>query len=297
MNQTRLIGVLISLVGAIIFSTKSILVKLAYRHDVDSLSLLALRMLFALPLYMIIGSWANRKSKQNNPLHRKDIIAIFLIGVIGYYLASWFDFVGLQYISAGLERTILFLYPTLVVLLSALFFRQKITPIILLALVLSYSGIGIAFLDKSVANSGAYFHFGVGMVFLASFAYALYVIGSGQFLSKVGTLRFTSLSMGFAALAVLMHHGLAQGLQLWHFSTEVYLLALAMAIFPTVVSSFLISEGIRRIGASRASIVASIGPISTIIMAYFFLGENFGWWQMGGTVLVIFGVMIISVRK
>ncbi len=297
MKHAQLIGVLFSLAGAIIFSTKSILVKLAYRHDVDSLSLLALRMLFALPLYIIIGTWANKKSKQNNPLHRKDIAYIFLIGIIGYYLASWFDFVGLQYISAGLERTILFLYPTLVVLLSALFFRQKITPIILLAVVLSYTGIGIAFMDKNIASSAAHFHFGVGMVFLASFAYALYVIGSGQFVSKVGTLRFTSLSMGFASIAVLLHHGLAQGLRLWHFSTEVYLIAFAMAIFPTVVSSFLISEGIRRIGASKASIIASIGPISTIIMAYFFLGEGFGWWQMGGTGLVIFGVMVISLRK
>lgn len=295
-NRTFLIGVLWVLSGSICFSTKAIFVKLAYRHDVDSVSLLALRMLFALPLYLIIG-WISSKHWGKVQLKRKSYLTILITGLLGYYFASLFDFLGLQYVTAGIERLVLYMYPTLVLIISAIFFRQKIKGIQILALLLTYVGIAIAFSDKNAMSSSDNFWLGVFFVAMAALSFAIYVVMSGKFIPKLGTIRYTVWTMTAACLAILIHHFINHRLQLFHFEQEVYLFAFLMAIFSTVLPSFMISEGIRRIGANNAAIIGSVGPISTIILAYFFLGELFGGYQILGTIIVIAGVVWLSFGK
>lgn len=296
--KQQLLAVFLVFLGAILFSTKAIMVKLAYRYGVDSLSLLALRMLFSLPLYLLIAGYDKSKQGQNRaPLSRQTWLYTLGLGVLGYYLASLFDFLGLQYVSAGMERLLLFLYPTLVVILSSILFKEKVSRSKMLALLLTYLGVSIAFAQNINQTNDNNLWLGAGLILLSAFTYAVYLLGSGRFLQRVGTLRFTSLAMIGACTAVLVHHGIVKQWQLFNFATPVYYYGMVMAVFATVVPSFLISEGIRLIGASNASVIGSIGPISTIILAYIFLGESFGFWQWIGTFLVIGGVLIISLQK
>ena len=282
-------------VVAFLISTIAIMVKLAYRHPVDPVSLLALRMLFALPIYLSVA-WFS-KSKGNSPVRSKDYVYISLFGVMGYYVASLCDFLGLQYVTAGLERLILFIYPTLVVLISALFLSRPINKKQWLALGLTYGGILITFVDPYTMADNKNVWLGSSLIFVAALAYAVYLVGSGSMLPRIGTLRYTSLAMSAACIAVLVHHGIAAGWQLFHFTAPVYWLALMMAILATVLPSFLIMEGIRVVGSSNGSIIGSVGPISTIVLAYIFLDERFGYLQWIGTLLVIGGVLIISLDK
>jgi len=296
--KQQLLAALLVFLGAILFSTKAVMVKLAYRYEVDSISLLALRMLFSLPLFLLIAAYDRRKQGESRePLSTKTLIYTIGLGVMGYYLASLFDFLGLQYISAGMERLILFLYPTIVVLLSSILFKEKVGPIKGIALLLTYAGVAIAFAQNVSRSQDDNLWLGAGLILISAFTYAIYLLGSGQFLPRVGTLRFTSLAMMGSCVAVLIHHGVVKQWQLFHFPAQVYYLGLLMAVFATVVPSFLISEGIRLIGASNAAVIGSVGPISTIILAYIFLGESFGGWQWLGTFLVIGGVLMISLQK
>ncbi|MCB0587542.1 MAG: DMT family transporter [Phaeodactylibacter sp.] len=298
-SDRRLItGAALVLLGAVLFSTKAVIVKLAYRYEVDSISLLALRMLFSLPFFLLVASYSGKASNRRHArLSHRDRWSILILGVMGYYLASLLDFLGLQYITAGLERLILFVYPTLVLLIGALVFREPVYRRQLGALVLTYVGITIAFLEGLSLSGGKNFVLGTVMVFFGALAYAVYIVGSGRLLPRIGTLRFTSLAMTAAAAAVLIHHGIARQWHLFGFPAPVYGLAFLMALIATVLPSFILSEGIRIIGSGNASIVGSIGPVSTIVLAYIFLGEQLGWMQWSGTILVISGVLFITLQK
>ncbi|GJM34675.1 MAG: permease [Saprospiraceae bacterium] len=296
-TTTPLLAAGLVFLGAILFSTKAIFVKLAYRFDIDSISLLALRMLFALPFFLFISWWNKRRTPQRTALSRRDWVSIILLGFAGYYLASLLDFLGLRHIGAGMERLILFVYPTLVLLISALVYRQPVLRKQYLALILTYVGIAVAFAQGANLGEGNKFWWGALLIFGSALSYAIYLVGSGRLLPRLGTLRYTSLTMTVAAIAILAHHGLMYQWDLFDFPVEVYQLSLLMAIFATVLPAFLISEGIRIIGSSNASIIGSVGPISTIILAYIFLNEQFGIYQWGGTLLVIGGVLMISLHK
>ena len=296
--STNLIGALFVFAGAIFFSAKAVFVKLAYRYAVDSVSLLTLRMLFALPFFVAILLWIERRErKQPSPWQPGDARWIILLGFLGYYLASFLDFSGLQYISASMERLILFIYPTLVVLLSAIFFKKPIERRQFPALALTYLGVGMAFAEGIQLQTNGPFVLGAGLVFLSALTYAIYLIGSGELLPRLGTWRFTAAALIVAASSVLIHHGLLYKWRLFHFDAAVYQLAFAMALLSTVLPAFLVSEGIQRIGASNAAIAGSVGPISTIVLAYIFLDERLGPWQWTGTLLVIGGVLVITLGK
>lgn len=297
-RRQQLIAAALVFAGALCFSAKAVFIKMAYEYQVDSISLLTLRMLFSLPLFLILAWWSlrNKKSTYTQP-SRQEWLYIALLGILGYYLASMFDFLGLQYIGASLERLILFVYPTMVVILSAIFLRQPIHRDQYIALVLTYVGVALAFIGGIEYNERSNLFLGGGLIFLSAFIYACYLIGSGRLLPKVGTLRFTSYAMISACFGVLVHHGILYQWRLFHFAPEVYQLSLIMAVLSTVLPSFMISEGIRLIGAGNAAIIGSVGPISTIVLAYIFLGERLGTWQWVGATLVIAGVMWISLRK
>ncbi len=288
------------LFGSIMFSVKAVLVKLAYQYDIDTLSLLALRMSFSLPFFVGIAVYSTQKNKKlESPvmLSNKDWGALAFLGILGYFAASYLDFLGLQYISASLERLILFCYPTIVLLLNVVIFKEKINRTQIIALLITYIGISIVFAEGLSISQQPNFILGGFLVFCCAITYAIYLVGSGRLLPRLGTLRFTSHAMIFACLAVIIQHGIMQQWQLFDFAPQVYLYAFLMAVLATVIPTLLISEGIRVIGASNASIIGSVGPISTIILAYIFLGERLGFWQWFGAIVVIGGVLLISLQK
>lgn len=297
-RRQQLLAAALVFTGALCFSAKAVFVKLAYRHEVDSVSLLALRMLFSLPIFLVFAWWSGRDKHSSYPRPTgKDWLGIVLVGILGYYLASMFDFFGLQYIDASLERLILFIYPTIVLIISAIWLKQKINTDQYIALALTYVGVTLAFLCGKDISSSSNFYLGGGLIFLSAFTYAIYLIGSGRLLPKVGTLRFTSYAMTAACGAVLLHHAVVRQWQLFDFAPEVYYLSILIALISTVLPAFMVAEGIRLIGAGNAAIISSVGPISTIILAYLFLGERLNGWQAAGALLVIGGVLLISLRK
>jgi len=295
-RNSYLFAAIITIIGAILFSTKAVVIKLAYQHPIDSLSLLALRMLFSLPFFIGILLF-QKKDKQQTPIKGSDWWKMAAIGMLGFYCASYLDFIGLQYISASLERMVLYIYPTLVLIISAIAFKKKITKIQYIALVLSYIGVAIIFSGKisTVGNSNPLL--GAVFVFFAALTYAMFLVGSGQMLPRIGTRRFTSYSMIAAAFAVLLTNAIVNGFDLLKYPMEIYGLVLFMAIFATVLPTFMIAEGIRIIGANNSSIIGAIGPVSTIILAYIFLGERLYLVQFLGTLFVISGVLIITLNK
>lgn len=290
-------AVFLILCGSISFSAKAVLVKLAYHYEVDTVSLMALRMGFALPFFIVIAWYANRKNAVKYSLKKKDMAYISLFGILGFYVASLFDFFGLQYVTASLERVVLFTYPTIVLLLSFLFLKRKITKIEGIALIVTYLGIGIAMAENFTMPEGDDVLFGCGLIFMAALAYAVYLIGSGSMLTKMGTLQYNSLAMLAACSAILIHHAAVYNFNLFHFDKMVYVYAFLMAVFSTVLASFFVTAGVRIIGASKASIISGIGPIATILMAYIFLDERLSWLQWIGTFVVIGGVMLITLQK
>jgi drug/metabolite transporter (DMT)-like permease len=288
------IGAALVFVGAVLFSGKAVLVKLAYGYQVDPVALLSMRMLFALPFFLVIAFFSGRRAEQVQ-LNQRDWLAVLALGIVGYYLASLFDFLGLQYISAGLERLILFVYPTLVVVLSAIFYGIKIGKREYRALLLTYLGIFVVFYhDLSLNQSGVVI--GSLLIFASAFTYAIYLMGSGRLIPKLGSVRFTAYAMIVSSVAVLAHYAVIHGFARWDFPAEVYILGLIMAVFATVLPAFLLSEGIRLIGSGRASIVGSVGPVSTIVLAYMFLNESITMYQLLGTALVLVGVLTVSAK-
>lgn len=289
------LGALLAITGVVMFSAKAIMVKLGYQHDVDAVTLLLLRMAFALPVYLFV-SIRETKKKHTYQLTRKDYLAIIGLGCVGYYLASYLDFYGLKFISASLERLILFVYPTLVIIISAIALKKKATKVQVYAILITYFGIFIAFADD-LGSGGDDLWRGVISIFLSALTYAIYLVGSGALIPKLGPIRYTAYAMTVSCVMVLLHYLAVNSLEVLHQPWEVYALGFAMAMFSTVIPSFLISEAIRRLGASNFAIYGSLGPISTIILAVLFLGETIDIFQLIGTVVVIFGVSVINMKK
>jgi drug/metabolite transporter (DMT)-like permease len=289
------IGAALVVIGSVLFAGKAVLVRYNYIHfKVDTVPLLALRMLFSAPFYAVILYFQNRKQSEVPKLTGKEWLWMLAIGLVGYYLASFFDFWGLKYITASVERLILFIYPTLVVIISAIFLKKTIYKIQYIALIITYLGVAVSFIPDLQMGLQKDLIIGSTLVFLSSLTYALYLIGSGEMIPKIGSLRFTCYAMLISTVMVILHYSVSIGGNLFAYQSGVYWLSIVMAIFTTVIPSFLISDGIKRIGSGNASIIGSIGPIATIIMANIFLGELINSWQIIGTFVVLGGVLMIS---
>jgi drug/metabolite transporter (DMT)-like permease len=293
--QTKyIVGAILVFVSAVCFSAKAVMVKLAYQHyPIDATSLLMLRMLFSAPFYAI-GAVSLSKKKENVKFTVKEWAIIAGLGITGYYAASFFDFKGLAYISASVERLILFIYPTLVLIMTALFFKKPITKIQYLALFLTYLGIVFAFASDIEAGVQKNLALGAMFIFLSSFTYAMYLVGSGDMIPKVGAMKFTCYAMLFSTVAVFVHYLVERGCQFPHYPIGLYQLAIGMALISTVLPTFLMAEGMNLIGSSNASLIGAIGPISTIILAHIFLDERISGMQLIGTFIVLGGVLMIS---
>lgn len=292
--RNSLLGALAVLIAAVSFSGKAVLVKLAYRHGVDATTLLTLRMLMALPFFAALAVWGEWKSERKTT--PRELGMMFGIGLLGFYLAALTDFIGLQYISAGLERLILFLYPTMVVLISAAFVKRPISGTDVVSLLLSYAGVGLA-VFHDISFNGAQVWVGAALILTSALAYAFYLVGGGELIKKAGSARFTAYAMISSTAAITAHFFIMRPVSDLGQPTAVYQLTAIMAFFSTVIPAFLMSEGMKRIGASRSSIINSIGPVSTIALAWYFLGEQVSIFQAGGTVMVIAGVLLTTLRR
>ncbi len=290
------LGVALAVIAALGFSFKAILVKLAYAVPqalpVDAVTMLSLRMLFALPVFAWVAFQSSRSAP---PLNRRDWLTLAVLGMLGYYGASIFDFIGLQYISAGLERLILFTYPTLTLLIGVLFMGRAIKRREVGALLLSYAGIGLAFVhDLKFGGEAGVVLIGGFFVFASSLTYALYLSGSASMIQRLGAARFTALTMIVSTLATQIHFLIVQPVSTYAQPLQIYGYGVAMALFSTVLPVFMLSAAIRRIGPSTTVLIGTLGPVLTIFFSWWLLGEPISIAQMAGTVLVLAGVLLAS---
>ena len=294
------IGSALVIVAAIGFSAKAIFVKLAYEDNganvhIDPLTLLAMRMIMALPLFALIAWWSSRTEAVT--LNRHDWLSLVALGLMGYYGASLLDFWGLMYVSAALERLILFLNPTLVVLISALVLGYRIVRRDIFSLVLSYAGIALVFLHDLEFNPEKVW-FGGFLVMLSAVLYAGYLVGAGQMIKRIGAVRFAAYASIVSTIAIGLHFLATRDIFLLaQQSPRVWTLTAWMALVSTVLPIVVMAEGMRRIGSSNAAMMGSIGPISTIVLGYVFLGEPITTIQLIGAGLVMMGVLAISLMK
>jgi drug/metabolite transporter (DMT)-like permease len=287
---------LFAVVGAIAFSGKAIIVKLAYRHGVDAVTLIMCRMLFALPIFAAMGWWASRGKA---PLTRRDWFGVAGLGFTGYYLASFLDFAGLAYISASLERLILYLNPTLVLLLGLVIYKRKPTARQLAGMAISYCGVVLVFGHELAIQSIAQRSlaaWGALLVFLSAISYAIYLVYSGELVKRLGALRLVGLATTAACLFCLLQFVLLRPFSAAVVAPAVIWLSLLNATACTAVPVLLIMLAIERIGATATAQTGMIGPMSTILMGVLILGEPFTAWIAAGTVLVIAGIFVFSRR-
>ncbi len=290
------IGIALAVLAAFGFSFKAIFVKLAYAAaPVDAITLLSLRMGFSLPVVLWVGLAAGRAAP---PLTRKDWGILIALGLLGYYGASILDFVGLQYISAGLERLILFIYPTLTVMVGVLFMGKSLEKRQIGALLLSYAGIGLAFAhDLQVAGDVGSVLIGAAFVFGSALSYALYSAGSEIAVHRLGAIRFAALGIVVSTVATQIHFLMTQPLSALILPLPVYAYGAAMALFSTVLPVFWQSAAIRRIGSARAVLIGTLGPMLTIFFAWLLLAEPVSLAQLIGAGLVLAGVLLVTYRK
>lgn len=305
-NTANKQGFAFAIGAALLFSCKPIIIKWAYTYGIDALSLMLLRMVLALPVYLAIGILLIQKQKliQQNKLTFKHGLTAAFVGLFGYYLASLLDLKGLELANAQLERIILYAYPTLVVILGAVIFKHKVTKQQLGALALCYAGIICIFL-QDLSLQGKQVIQGSLLILLSALSYAVYMLFSKKHIDRLGSLLFTCISMTSATVATIIHTGLvltstvsdSSGLATtgfnndnWEFSPELMAIVLLLTFAATVVPSFMISEAVKRIGAANAALTGTVGPIMTSIMAVVLLGEIFTLYHGLGMVLVILGV-------
>jgi drug/metabolite transporter (DMT)-like permease len=283
-------GLALAMLGAIAFSGKAIIVKLAYRHGVDAVTLIMYRMLFALPLFGLLAWWAGRGRA---PLERRDWVAVLGLGFCGYYLASFLDFAGLQYVSASLERLILYLNPTLVLLLGALLFKRRVRAAQLGALAVSYCGVLLVF-GHEVTLQGAHVALGAALVFGSALSYAVYLVYSGEEVKRLGALRLTGWATSVACVLCIVQFLLLRPLAALDVAPQVIWLSVLNATVCTFAPVLMVMMAIERIGAALTAQTGMVGPLSTILMGVWILGEPFTAWVAAGTALVLAGIWLLA---
>ncbi|HEY5292879.1 MAG TPA: DMT family transporter [Burkholderiales bacterium] len=293
-SSYRAWGVALALVGVIAFSVRPILIKLAYAYVTDPVTLIALRMVFALPFFVATAFWVRRDTART-PLTRRDWWAVLYLGFLGYYLASFLDFLGLQYISAGLGRLLLFLYPTITVLLSALFLGKYVSRRDIVALVISYAGLALV-LSQGFAGENRNLMLGALLILGSALCYAVYLVSSSQVVARIGSMRFTAYATSVASLLCILQFLLLRPLSALQLPAQVYGLAIAMAVGCTVLPVFVTSEALRRIGANQVAIIGAAGPVTTIFLGWLGLEESMSLLQIAGAVLVLAGVLLVTIK-
>lgn len=288
-----LAGLTIAIAGAVLFSTKAIVAKLLYRYQLDAVTVIAFRMLFSVPVFAAIALWQMRTQPA---LTTQDRWRLVFLGVIGYYVSSMFDFLGLQYISVGLERLILFLTPTFVLLFTAFFLKRHISRIEWISLVVAYCGIVLVFWHDLHSGMKAVV-LGSSLVLGSAMSYAIYLLQSGELVKRIGSVRLVSYAMCVASAACIAQYfvlrpaaGLVQ-------PAGVYWLSLVNGIFCTILPVFMTMFAVQRIGAATASQAGMVGPVSTLFLGALVLNEPITTIQLAGTALVMAGIYMLSKKK
>ena len=284
-------GLALASLGAIAFSGKAIIVKLAYRHGVDAVTLIMFRMLFALPLFVALAWWAGRGKPA---LTRRDQLAVLGLGFCGYYLSSFLDFAGLAYVTASFERLVLYLNPTIVLLLGWVLFGRRATARQLIALAVSYAGVLLVF-GHELQLVGTHVALGAALVFASAVSYAIYLVYSGEVVKRIGSLRLTGLASTVACMFCIAQFLLLRPLSAaTDVATPVIWLSILNATLCTFAPVLMVMMAIERIGPAITAQTGMIGPISTILMGVLILGEPFTAWVAAGTVLVLSGVWLLT---
>jgi len=290
----RAIGVAMAIAGVVCFSLRPILIKLAYGYVVDPITLLALRMIFSLPFFLAAAAWVGRDAKRA-PLARRDAWAIVALGFLGYYFASFVDFLGLQYISAGLGRLILFVYPTLVVLLSMAFLHKRPSAREVVALGITYSGIALV-MANAAQGANKDLVLGAALCFASAAGYAVYLVASSQVVQRVGSMRFTAYAMSVASGFCILQFLLLRPLSALAMPAQVYGLAIAMALLSTVLPVFITTDALKRIGANQVALFGALGPVTTLFFGWLGLDEIMTPVQLAGAALVLAGVVLVTLK-
>jgi drug/metabolite transporter (DMT)-like permease len=288
--SSRSSGVVLAFAGAIAFSGKAIIVKLAYRYGVDAVTVIMYRMLFALPIFLAMSWWAGRGKPA---LTRADWLGVAGLGLTGYYLASFLDFLGLQYVTASLERLVLYLNPTLVLLLGWLLYRKPWKRVQLLGMAISYAGVLLVF-GQEVRLEGSNVALGTVLVFLSAASYAVYLVYSGHMVQRLGSLRLVGLATSVACVLCIAQFLVVHPLSAAAVAPQVIWLSLLNAVFCTAVPVLLVMMAIERVGASVTAQTGMVGPMSTILMGVWLLGEPFTAWVAAGSALVIAGIFVFT---
>jgi drug/metabolite transporter (DMT)-like permease len=286
-------GLAIAIGGAVLFSTKAVVAKLLYRYHIDAITLIAFRMLFSVPVFAAVALW---KMRTEAPLSWADRARLVVLGLVGYYCSSLLDFIGLQYISVGLERLILFLTPTFVLLITAVFFKRRVTRLEWWALGLSYCGIVLVFVHDLGGGAGST---ALGSLFVlgSAITYATYLLGSGEMVRRIGALRLVAYAMCVSSVACILQFFLLRPASLLVQPLPVYALSLVNGIFCTIFPVFMTMTAVQRIGAGTASQAGMIGPVSTLFLGALILGEPITAVQLAGTALVLVGIYMLSLKK
>ena len=288
-------GLLLAGAGSIAFSGKAIIVKLAYRYGVDAVTLIMYRMLFALPLFIALAWWATVRQgrSERTPLSGRDALGVLGLGVTGYYLASFLDFWGLEYISASLERLILYLNPTLVLLLGWIIYKRRVTGLQAFAMLVSYAGVFLVFSNEA-DFAGPDAIFGAALGFGSAISYAIYLVYSGELVKRLGSMRLVGLATSVACVLCILQFLLLRPISAAVVAPEVIWLSLLNATLCTFAPVIMVMMAIERIGAGLAAQTGMIGPMSTIAMGVLILDEPFNRWILAGTVLVVAGVFLVT---
>lgn len=301
--NTPLYGYILAVIAAVLFSSKPIFIKFAYSYGIDTVSLMLIRMLLAVPIYILIAILLIRK----NPIDLRQkpqkisFIQALMVGLFGYYLASLLDLAGLQYINAQLERMLLYTYPSFVAILAALFFKQKITRKQVFALLLCYSGISLLFF-QDVSVQGQEVLFGGGLILLSAASYALYLLLSKKYISLYGSLLFTCISMVSASVATIIHALISMQfepltLHNIEFSLPLISSIIGLTIFATIIPTFMISEAVKQIGATNTGLIGTLGPVITTLLAVLILSEDFTLLHAAGMSIIIIAIYALKPAK
>jgi drug/metabolite transporter (DMT)-like permease len=288
--ESRKGGLLLAGLGAVAFSGKAIIIKLAYRYGVDAVTLIMYRMLFALPLFLLLAWYAGRGQSS---LTVRDWRTILGLGFCGYYLASFLDFAGLSFVSASLERLILYLNPTIVLLIGVTFFHKRVTRAQVLALAVSYCGVLCVF-GREASLTGSNVPLGATLVFASAVSYAVYLVYSGEEVRRLGALRLTGLATSVACVICIAQFFLLRPVSAMVVAAPVLWLSILNATACTFAPVLMVMMAIERIGATLTAQAGTVGPLSTILMAVIILGEPFTPWVAAGTALVLAGVWLLT---
>lgn len=291
----RALGIACAVGGTLAFSLRPILIKLSYAATpVSPVTLIFLRMALSLPFFLAVGWWLRAQEPR---LSGRDWAKIAGLGLIGYYLASFLDFLGLQYIGAGVGRLILFLYPTLVLLLSFLFLHKRPTQRELSALVVTYAGVALVLSAQGAGVQSRLFLLGAALVFASALFYAIYLVAGSQLIRRVGSMRFTAYSMAIATVPAVIQFFVLEPASALQLPASVWTYAIILATVSTVLPLFLQAEALRRIGPSEFALIGALGPVSVAITSALGLDEPFTWLQAVGGLLVIAGVLLVSLKR